>query len=556
MTRDFRKSIAIIAWGVASLLLVDAFLAVIWLGMPIRQTAQAEALTAPGLLFLVTSLVYARRIPIKILISTIIVIGRYAQYTFASFYGRFIQASELHLMAANSAREFWQSITLYFNAYAVVATVVSAIGYAYVLWRYRSGQSRDRAALAWLASSLFYGFTIGAALPSEPIGAPEISFFSASTRNLRDWVFRQFHSSEIRVKAPNPTGETVEFDVLYLVGESLRADRFSEHGYPRNMTPYFHALKKPHVSFSNVSSHGDCTGRSLPYLMVAPQRPLHLDLYKRPTLFAYAKQAGFKTAFVYANENDWSEFIDPNIDTLYRNAEYTQSSDQWNYTDDTRMIDAVTKITGTPGRHFLVVETYTSHWPYGDRYQSCEQCRIYRPDNVGQPVPFSSRYRTQIINSYDNAGVYFDRFLGRLIGSLRKPTLILFTSDHGESLGEGGMWGHCSGSPEQFFVPLTLIATDGDVAARAGFDRLQRIADAPVSHSNIFPTILTYLGYQVKDLTFSYESNLFEINNAGAPDRTVLVSEIGTGADPVRFEHIDPGRHLRFVESYSPSSTH
>jgi hypothetical protein len=58
----------------------------------------------------------------------------YAQYTFASFYGRFIQASELHLMAGNSAREFWQSISLYFNFYAVAATVISVIGYVYVIW--------------------------------------------------------------------------------------------------------------------------------------------------------------------------------------------------------------------------------------------------------------------------------------------------------------------------------------------------------------------------------------------------------------------------------------
>jgi hypothetical protein len=75
MTRDFRKTIQIIPVGL-SILLLDAFLAVIWLGTPLHPTLVAEAITAPGLLLLVTSLVYARRITIKLLIITIIVIGR------------------------------------------------------------------------------------------------------------------------------------------------------------------------------------------------------------------------------------------------------------------------------------------------------------------------------------------------------------------------------------------------------------------------------------------------------------------------------------------------
>jgi glucan phosphoethanolaminetransferase (alkaline phosphatase superfamily) len=280
----------------------------------------------------------------------------------------------------------------------------------------------------------------------------------------------------------------------------------------------------------------------MPYLMVAPERPLHLDLYRNPSLFSYARQAGYHTSFVYANENDWDEFVDGEIDVVRRSKELAPGSGRWTFDTDAAMLPSIADLANRPGRQFLVVETYTSHWPYGDRYRSCPQCRVFRPDIPHGPAPFSEAFRPKIVNSYDNAILYFDRFAASLIGGLKKPTLVVVTSDHGESLGEGGMWGHCSGAVEQMLVPLIIIATDARVAKAAGFEQLARVVDAPVSHANIFPTLLGYFGYDVRDLELPYATSLDALDPRGEADRAVLTSEIGTGVEPVSFAHLDGAR--------------
>jgi glucan phosphoethanolaminetransferase (alkaline phosphatase superfamily) len=349
-----------------------------------------------------------------------------------------------------------------------------------------------------------------------------------------------------------PTRTAADFDVLYLIGESIRADRLRPHAYARNVAPHLHSLTLPHVTFNNVSSHGDCTGRSVPMLMVAPEPPLHVDLYRRPTLFAYARKAGFHTAFVNSNENDWHEFVDANIELLYRNIDAAGGEDHWTFRTDDDMLPIISRIANAPGRQFLVIETYTSHWPYGDRYEGCPACRVYRPDLVRKPVPFAEAYRTQITNSYDNAIVYFDQFVAKTLALLRKPTLVVLTSDHGESLGEEHRWGHCSAGIEQMLVPFMLIATDEDVARAAGFAVLAGKSEVPISHSNIFPTLLGIFGYDVGALGFRYARDLASLPAAGETDRQVLVSEIGSGLEPVSFGFVNASRAVARWASMEP----
>jgi glucan phosphoethanolaminetransferase (alkaline phosphatase superfamily) len=284
-------------------------------------------------------------------------------------------------------------------------------------------------------------------------------------------------------------------------------------------------------------------------LMVQPAQPLNVDLYRRPTLFGYAKKAGYHTSFVNSNENEWREFVDDNIDVLYRNVDAAGGEDHWTFRTDAEMLPVIAGIANAPGRQFIVIETYTSHWPYGDRYASCPECRVYRPDLVGKAVPFASIHRAKITNSYDNAIVYFDRFVSKTLALLRKPTLIVLTSDHGESLGEQNRWGHCSAGIEQMLVPIMLIATDENVARAAGFGELAQKADVPVSHANILPTLLKLFGYDLARLEFPYAPDLASVTGATRSERRVLVSEYGAGAQTVSFGFVSPERAFTRVET-------
>jgi glucan phosphoethanolaminetransferase (alkaline phosphatase superfamily) len=521
-----------------------------WLGVPLPALVGHLALAAPALLLVVVLLASLRSVPARVFALIVLVTLAYAEYAFYSFYGRLLGPGEIHLARENPTHELFASIALYFSRAALAASLAASVAYALVLWRQPLRASALRAAGAF-AGILAWCALVGGAT-QVPVETGPLALATTGVRYaFSEWQERR-QVRPTRHAAPAPTRPAADFDVLYVIGESIRADRLRTGTYPREVAPRLHALKMPHVEFSNVTSHGDCTGRSVPMLMVQPAAPLHRDLYRRPTLFGYAKQAGYRTAFVNSNENDWHEFVDEHIDVLHRNIEPAPGDDNWTFRRDTDMLPIIDQLANAPGRQFLVVETYTSHWPYGDRYESCAQCRVFRPDLVHKPVPFEDSHRAAITNSYDNAILYLDRFLASTLALLHKPTLIVLTSDHGESLGDEGRWGHCSAGIEQMLVPLMLIATDERVAREAGFDALAARTDMPLSHANILPTLLRIFGYDPGALEFRYAPELSAVPAGGDPARRVLVSEIGAGREPVSFGVVNPRRGLERVESALP----
>jgi lipid A ethanolaminephosphotransferase len=111
--------------------------------------------------------------------------------------------------------------------------------------------------------------------------------------------------------------------------------------------------------------------------------------------------------------------------------------------------------------------------------------------------------RSEIINAYDNSILYTDYVLSRLIDFLRQheedyDASLIYVSDHGESLGEKGIYLH--GMPymiapdEQKHVPLLFWMSDG-FASRFGVDRdcLLATAGDEFSHDNLFHSLLGLL---------------------------------------------------------------
>ncbi|MBI3369272.1 MAG: sulfatase-like hydrolase/transferase, partial [Burkholderiales bacterium] len=108
--------------------------------------------------------------------------------------------------------------------------------------------------------------------------------------------------------------------------------------------------------------------------------------------------------------------------------------------------------------------------------------------------------REQIVNAYDNALLYTDAVLAKAIAWLRQrsgdsDTALIYLSDHGESLGENGLYLHglpYAIAPEvQKRVPMLMWLSDG-MAGRLRLNRacLRARAAEPASHDNLFHTLL------------------------------------------------------------------
>ena len=121
------------------------------------------------------------------------------------------------------------------------------------------------------------------------------------------------------------------------------------------------------------------------------------------------------------------------------------------------------------------------HAPYGDfRGAATDYFR-----EVTDEQTLRSDYQRSI--SLDAS--VFEKRLAELEGSgLRDDTLVIYTSDHGELLGEGGMLGHSSPMrPELVYVPTVLIHPDIPNVI---------IKQDPYHHVDILPTVLDVLGLE------------------------------------------------------------
>jgi lipid A ethanolaminephosphotransferase len=166
-----------------------------------------------------------------------------------------------------------------------------------------------------------------------------------------------------------------------------------------------------------------------------------------------------------------------------------------------------------PGDRVIVLHQLGNHGPsYFERYPAA--FRRFTPTCDTPELGDCSR--EQIVNSYDNAVLYTDHFLARAIDLLRNEpgydSALVYVSDHGESLGENGLFLH--GVPQaiapsqQTHVPMVMWFSPGFVSD-SGLDLacLRREAAQPASHDNLFPSVLGLL--QVRTEAYRRDDDLF-----------------------------------------------
>ncbi len=112
---------------------------------------------------------------------------------------------------------------------------------------------------------------------------------------------------------------------------------------------------------------------------------------------------------------------------------------------------------------------------------------------------------------------YVDGCFGRFVDSLKRTglydrSIVVLTSDHGDSLGEGGRWGHGFFLyPEVMRVPL-IIHLPSSLKGRVSAD-----ANAVAFSTDITPTLYALLGYEPADLGSLFGRPLFGPAGGNAP---------------------------------------
>ena len=151
----------------------------------------------------------------------------------------------------------------------------------------------------------------------------------------------------------------------------------------------------------------------------------------------------------------------------------------------------------------IILHTMGSHGPaYYKRYP--EEFEVFVP--VCKTSQLNECNDQEISNAYDNTILYADYFLSKVIGLLKRnsqesDTAMFYVSDHGESLGENGLYLH--GMPyfmapdEQIDVPALMWLNDS-MSKVFDVESIKNKEDLPLSHDNLFHTLLGLMDVETK----------------------------------------------------------
>jgi glucan phosphoethanolaminetransferase (alkaline phosphatase superfamily) len=227
---------------------------------------------------------------------------------------------------------------------------------------------------------------------------------------------------------------------VYIQGESLRRENLSLNGYARQTTPLLQ--KDSVISFSDIYSPYTYTVASMAYIFTNADS-LHKDrAYTNRSFISFFKKCGFETIWIgnqgqqdgyiyYAHECD--SIVLPNInESLYNFQPYT-------WVDGDMLQPYKSFISKNDKLMLAIVHTIGSHYIYQTHYT--KDFAVFKPEPESRIISLNSRQ--EIINSYDNSILYMDFVVDSMIQLLKnKNAVLIFLSDHGQSLGENGKWVH------------------------------------------------------------------------------------------------------------------
>ena len=292
--------------------------------------------------------------------------------------------------------------------------------------------------------------------------------------------------------------------MVFVVGETVRADHVGLNGYQRDTMPLL-ASQPDIYSFKDAASCGTSTA------------------YSVPCMFSYANREDYDPDTADYNENVLDTLSKQGVNVIWRdnNSSSKGVADRVTFEDyktaeknpncdiecrDIGMLDGFDKLVKSaakPQDTLILLHQMGNHGPaYYQRYP--KQFEYYKP--VCMTNELSKCDDQSVINGYDNAIRYTDYFLNSIIDTLKPyqqdyQVVMVYISDHGESLGENNIYLHgmpYNIAPEaQKKVPVIVWSPKNNSIDAS---RLANMTSQPVSHDFITPTLLNFFGITTKEV--------------------------------------------------------
>ncbi|WP_294034611.1 MCR-2 family phosphoethanolamine--lipid A transferase [uncultured Moraxella sp.] len=300
--------------------------------------------------------------------------------------------------------------------------------------------------------------------------------------------------------------------VVFVVGETARADHVQFNGYDRETFPQL-AKVDSLANFSQVTSCGTSTAYSVPCMFsYLGQDDYDVDTAKyQENVLDTLDRLG--VGILWRDNNSDSKGVMDKLPATqyfdYKSATNNTicNTNPYNECRDVGMLVGLDDyVSANNGKDMLIMlHQMGNHGPaYFKRYD--EQFAKFTPVCEGNEL--AKCEHQSLINAYDNALLATDDFIAKSIDWLKTheanyDVAMLYVSDHGESLGENGVYLH--GMPnafapkEQRAVPAFFWSNNTTFKPTA--------SDTALTHDAITPTLL----------------KLFDVTAGKVKDRTAFI---------------------------------
>lgn len=311
---------------------------------------------------------------------------------------------------------------------------------------------------------------------------------------------------------PRPSGPSGSgLNVLLITIDTLRADHLGIYGYQRNTSPRIDALAREGTVFTHAFTYWPKTRGSFAIMLTgrrpsqngySGQHPVVLGF--NPTIADSLKRAGYATAAIVDNPNvaavnGYSKGFDSYRETWEEEALVSEM-------DRARAITegAVGFLRGATGDHPFLLwlhyvnphAPYTPPAPYDTAFldaasEEGPRLKPVRRFHGGVPEHLAVAGKDRLgyyVAQYDGEIAAVDEEVGKVLAALKESgaggrTVVILTSDHGESLGEHDYY---FDHGEDLFDPCLaiplIITLPGSGAGRR--------SEVLASTLDVFPTIL------------------------------------------------------------------
>ncbi len=292
---------------------------------------------------------------------------------------------------------------------------------------------------------------------------------------------------------------------VFVVGETARAANFSLNGYARDTNPEL--AKLDIINFPLARACGTSTEVSLPCMFSPFGRRAYDEarILRHESLPQQLARAGIRV--VWRDNQSGCKGVCAGLEVHTFDDMSVPDVCTSGHCLDEILLHGMDVLVREPRSDlFVVLHQLGNHGPaYHRRYPPA--FRHFEP--ACETDALHQCTQQQIVNAYDNALRYTDHVLARVIGFLeqqrdRYDVAMIYVSDHGESLGERGLYLH--GMPyaiapkEQLEVPM-LWWSSPEFARNRQIDNacLRNRARTAVSHDNLFHSIAGVLDVETPD---------------------------------------------------------